>query len=73
MAAKNHPIGAIILPWGSDLGVAYSYGDGWYDARAIESDDWPTLARLDRDGCLTFTNERMHELYLCGGRDSTLH
>jgi hypothetical protein len=73
MPAKLYPIGAIILPWGANLGVAYSYGDGRYDAREIEPDDWPVLARLHRDGCLTFTNERMHELYLCGGRDGTLH
>jgi hypothetical protein len=72
MPAKFYPIGAIILPWGRNLGVAFSYGDGQYDARAIESDDWPVLARLDRDGCLTFTNERMHELYLRGGRDGLL-
>jgi hypothetical protein len=73
MPAKFYPIGAIILPWGLDLSVAYSYGDGWYAAQAIESYDWPVLARLDRDGCLTFTNKRMHELYLRGGRDGTLH
>jgi hypothetical protein len=56
-------IGATIIPWDEGLGVSYAYTDGAAEAHAIDSDDWPVLRALERDGKLSFTSDDVRERF----------
>jgi hypothetical protein len=44
------------------LGVAYTYADGFGEAGPVGSDDWPEIRRLKRAGRLAYRSDAAREL-----------
>ena len=44
------------------VGVGYVLPDGKRTAHPIKADDWPIIARLEREGQLTYSSDAVREL-----------
>jgi hypothetical protein len=54
-------ISACIVPWDGAIGVGYVLPDGKRMAHPIKADDWPIIARLEREGQLTYSSDAARE------------
>jgi hypothetical protein len=58
---KTEAISGRIVPWDGAIGVGYVLSDGKQTAHPIKPDDWPIIARLEREGQLTYSSDAVRE------------
>jgi hypothetical protein len=61
MGDESAAIAARIIPWDRAIGVGYVLPDGKRSAHPIKPVDWPIIARLEREGRLTYASEAVRE------------
>jgi hypothetical protein len=61
MADKSAAISARIVPWDGAIGVGYILPGGKRTAHPIKADDWPIIARLEREGRLDYSSDAVRE------------
>ena len=55
-------VSAEIIRWdGGRFGVNYTFADGAREVRAVVSDDWPVIRRLEREGKLSCCSDEARE------------